>query len=125
MNYIGPYCGQLRPAGERIRVGLLSKFFFNHSIGQTSRGLFAHFSREEFEVTAIFVAPAVDDDYSRFIRQHAEGSIVVPQNLAEARRLIAALRLDVLTRISDEPFTHFLAYSRLAPVQCVAWAIPI
>jgi predicted O-linked N-acetylglucosamine transferase (SPINDLY family) len=126
LDYVSPHCGQPHRTGERIRVGLLSKFFCNHSIGRTSRGLFAGLSRDEFEVTAIFVAPVIDDDYSRFIRQHAERSIVVPQNLAEARRLIEALRLDVLfyQDIGMEPFSYFLAFSRLAPVQCLSFGHP-
>lgn len=126
LEYVAPHCVRPRRAGERIRVGLLSKFFHNHSIGRTSRGLFAGFARAEFDVTAIFVAPAVDDDYSRFIRQHAERSVVVPQDLAEARRMIEALELDVLfyQDIGMEPFSYFLAFSRLARVQCVSFGHP-
>lgn len=124
--YAAPHCVRPRRAGGRIRVGLLSKFFHNHSIGRTSRGLFAGFARAEFEVTAIFVAPALEDEYSRFIRHHAERSIVVPEDLAEARRMIGALELDVLfyQDIGMEPFSYFLAFSRLAPVQCVSFGHP-
>ena len=126
LNYVAPHCGQPRPPDGRIRVGLLSKYLCNHSIGRTSRGLFANFSRAAFDVAAIFIAPEVDDDYSRFIRQHAERSVVVPQSLAEARRQIAALGLDVLfyQDIGMDPFTYFLAFSRLAPVQCVSFGHP-
>lgn len=126
LDYVAPHCVRPRRAGGRIRVGLISSFFHNHSIGRTSRGLFAGFARAEFEVTAIFVEPVIDDDYSRFIRQHAERSLVVPDDLAEARRLIEALELDVLfyQDIGMEPFTRFLAFSRLAPVQCVSFGHP-
>ncbi len=77
-------------------------------------------------MTAIFVAPVIDDDYSRFIRQHAERSVVVPEDLAAARRLIEALELDVLfyQDIGMEPFSYWLAFSRLAPVQCVSFGHP-
>ncbi len=126
LEYVAPHCVRPRRTGERIRVGLLSKFFHNHSIGRTSRGLFAGFARADFEVTAIFVAPVIDDDYSRFIRQHAERSVVVPEDLADARRLIEALELDVLfyQDIGMEPFSYFLAFSRLARVQCVSFGHP-
>ncbi len=126
LEYVAPHCARPRMPGGRLRVGLMSRFFYNHSIGRTSRGLFAKLSRERFDVTAIFVAPTVDDDYSRVIRAHAERSLVVPQDLAEARRLIGALELDVLfyQDIGMEPFTYFLAYSRLAPVQCVSFGHP-
>ena len=126
LEYVAAHCARPRGASGRIRVGLLSKFFRNHSIGRTSRGLFAGFDRAAFEVTAIFVAPAIDDEYSRFIRAHAERSIVVPEDLAEARRMIESLELDVLfyQDIGMEPFSYFLACSRLAPVQCVSFGHP-
>lgn len=126
LDYVAAHCSQPRRDGGRIRVGLISQFLHKHSIGRTSRGLFAQLSREEFEVSAIFIAPAVDDEYSRFIRQHAAHSLVVPQDLAAARALIESLRLDILfyQDIGMEPFGAFLAYSRLAPVQCVSFGHP-
>jgi predicted O-linked N-acetylglucosamine transferase (SPINDLY family) len=126
LDHVAPHCARPREGGARIRVGLVSKFFYNHSIGRTSRGLFAQLSRAEFEVTAIFVAPTVDDDYSRFIREHAGHTLIVPQDLGRARELIAELNLDVLfyQDIGMEPFTYFLGFSRLAPVQCVSFGHP-
>lgn len=126
LGYVAAHCVRPRQPGNKIRVGLISQFFRNHSIGRTSRGLFAHFSRDEFEVTAIFIAPVADDDFSRFIRAHAEHSLVVPQELAAARRMIEAQQLDILfyQDIGMEPFSYFLAFSRLAPVQCVSFGHP-
>src|SRR4029450_2837626 len=91
-----------------------------------SRGLFALLSRSELEVTAIFVAPTVEDDYSRFIREHAEHTLVVPQDLVRARQLIEALELGGLfyQGICMDAFTHFLGFSRLALVQCVSFGHP-
>jgi protein O-GlcNAc transferase len=125
LDHVAPHCVRPRKGG-RIRVGLLSKFFHNHSIGRTSRGLFAGFARAEFDVTAIFVAPGVDDEFSRFIREHAERSVVVPEDLGEARRIVGELELDILfyQDIGMEPFSYFLAFSRLAPVQCVSFGHP-
>jgi protein O-GlcNAc transferase len=77
-------------------------------------------------VSAIFIAPRIDDDYSRFIISNAEHHRIVPQQLDEARRQIGALELDILfyQDIGMEPFSYFLAYSRLAPVQCVSFGHP-
>src|SRR5215470_3912822 len=126
LDYTAAHCRSPRSARGRIRVGLISQFFHNHSIGRISRGLFAQLSREELEVTAIFLAPAIDDDYSRFIRQHAERSLDVPRDLPAARSLIEPLELDVLfyQDIGMDPFSYFLAFSRLAPVQCVSYGHP-
>lgn len=126
LAYVAAHCRSLRRVQRKIRVGLISQFFYNHSIGRTSRGLFAQLSREQLEVTALFIAPAVDDQFSRFIRQHAQHSIDVPRDLPSARKLIEAQQLDVLfyQDIGMDPFSYFLAFSRLAPVQCVSFGHP-
>lgn len=126
LEYVAAHCKRPRAPGGRVRVGLISRFFHNHSIGRTSRGLFARLSRDAFDVTAIFIAPTVDDEYARFIQRHAARSVVVPQDLVAARRLIEALQLDILfyQDIGMEPFSYFLAFSRLAPVQCVSFGHP-
>jgi predicted O-linked N-acetylglucosamine transferase (SPINDLY family) len=110
----------------RIRIGLISHFFRNHSIGRTSRGFFAQLSRERFEVTAIFIAPIVDDEFSQAVRRDAEHALIVPRDLAAARAQIAALQLDVLfyQDIGMEPFSYFLSFARLAPVQCTSFGHP-
>jgi predicted O-linked N-acetylglucosamine transferase (SPINDLY family) len=113
-------------AGRKIRVGLISQFFRNHSIGRTSRGLFAQLSRQRFEVIAIFVAPVVDDEIAQQIRRDADRTVVVPPDLRQAQATIAELQLDILfyQDIGMEPFTYFLSYARLAPVQCVSFGHP-
>lgn len=126
LDHVAAHSQRPRPTGGRLRVGLISRFFHDHSIGKTSLGLFQKLSRRDFEVTAILVAPVVDDSYSRAIRQHAEHCLVVPQDLPAARQMIGDLGLDILfyQDIGMEPFTYFLAYSRLAPVQCVSFGHP-
>jgi predicted O-linked N-acetylglucosamine transferase (SPINDLY family) len=126
LAYTAPHCAQPCASGNRIRVGLISQHLRSHSIGRTSRGLFAQLSRERFEVIAIFAAPVVDDDVSRAIRRDAEHTLVVPRDLRRAQELIAARQLDILfyQDIGMEPFTYFLSHARLAPVQCVSFGHP-
>jgi protein O-GlcNAc transferase len=126
LDYVAPHCRERAKPRTRIRVGLISQFFRDHSIGRTSRGFFSQLDRAAFEVTAIFIPPAVDDAYSRFIRAHADSSIDLPADLVAARALVAQARLDVLfyQDIGMEPFSYFLAFARLAPVQCVSFGHP-
>ena len=133
LNYIALHCTQpdgrdkaAISGGGRIRVGLISRHFRNHSIGRTSRGLFSQLNREQFEVTAIFIAPLVDDEFSQGIRHDADHTLVVPSDLAVAREQIAALQLDILfyQDIGMEPFSYFLSFARLAPVQCTSFGHP-
>lgn len=124
--WTAPHCSAPRVRHGRIRIGFISKFMFHHSIGRITQGVLANISREQFETYALFVPPFVEDDVSAFIRKHADKTVIVQPSLEAARRQIAELELDVLfyQDIGMEPFTYFLAFARLAPVQCVFFGHP-
>jgi protein O-GlcNAc transferase len=121
-----PHCVAPRARGGKLRVGLVSRYLHEHSIGKTVRGLVAKLPRRHLEVTAVSVEPCPDDETARFIRAHSERVMSLPADLERARNAIAALELDVLfyQDIGMEPFTYFLAFSRLAPVQCTFFGHP-
>lgn len=110
----------------KIKIGFLSKFLKNHSIGKATRGVLANLSREKFSVCAFFVPPVANDEIANFIQQNADKSVVLPNSLPTARECVAAEKLDILfyQDIGMDPFTYFLAFSRLAPVQCVSFGHP-
>lgn len=124
--WTAPHCRDRRPPTDRIRVGFISKFMYAHSIGRTTRGIVAKLSRDRFETYALFVPPFKDDSISQFIRANADHSLVLPDTVAGARQAIADLKLDVLfyQDIGMEPFTYYLAFARLAPVQCLSFGHP-
>lgn len=126
LAYVAEHCAAYAGPGNRIRVGFLSAYMHHHSIGKTTRGLMARLDRSRFEVVALFLAPLVDDEVSRFIRDNADASRVVPLDLPAARKIVEECRLDILfyQDIGMEPFSYFLAFSRLAPVQCVSFGHP-
>ena len=121
-----PHCRRPASQSRPIRVGFISSFLRSHSIGKTTRGLMAQLARDRFRVYALFVPPVVDDGIARFIRAHCDETIELPAALQAARERIADLELDVLfyQDIGMEPFTYFLAFARLAPVQCVCFGHP-
>jgi predicted O-linked N-acetylglucosamine transferase (SPINDLY family) len=124
--WTAPHCRGARAPSERLRIGFISKFMYVHSIGRTTRGLLANLSRDRFETYALFVPPLKDDKISQFIRANADHSLVLPEELEGARQVIADLKLDVLfyQDIGMEAFTYYLAFARLAPVQCVSFGHP-
>jgi protein O-GlcNAc transferase len=126
LQWTAPHCRAWRRTGRRIKIGFVSAHLRQHSIGNTTRGLVAMLDKTKFEVHAVFLGPLVDDPVGRFIREEAETATVVPKDLARAREAIAALELDILfyQDIGMEPFSYFLAFSRLAPVQCVSFGHP-
>jgi predicted O-linked N-acetylglucosamine transferase (SPINDLY family) len=120
------HCDRWRGPGERIRVGFVSANLYSHSIGKTSVGLIERLARERFRVFALMVPPVVEDAMSARIRAGADEAVVLGRTLEQARERIASLALDVLfyQDIGMEPFTYYLAFSRLAPVQCVSFGHP-
>lgn len=124
--WTAPHCRTPRSHRDRLRIGFISKFMYNHSIGRTTRGLIAELSRGEFEVFVLFVPPFVKDGISSFIWEKADNAIALDPELTNARKQIAELELDALfyQDIGMEPFTYFLAFARLAPVQCVSFGHP-
>jgi predicted O-linked N-acetylglucosamine transferase (SPINDLY family) len=113
-------------SGGRIRVGVISKYLRDHTIGLLLRGLFATLPRDDFELTALPLT-AARDPVTEFIRSHADRYVVLPDNVLAARQTLAELGLDVLfyTDIGMDPLTYTLAFSRLAPVQCATWGHPV
>ncbi len=110
----------------RIHVGFLSANFFTHTIGHWMRGLIALLSRDDFEVT-VFSVGNHKDPVADFIKKHAERVLVVPGDLPSARHFISQQRLDILfyPDIGIDAFVSTLAFSRLAPVQCVTMGHPV
>jgi protein O-GlcNAc transferase len=126
LNYVAPHCERPGPPGRTLRVGFLSRFFYNHTIGRLNAGLIRHLSRADFHVT-LLRPPGKDDDLARSIAAGADTVVALPDHLDRARQRIAEERLDVLyyTDVGMDPLTYFLAFARLAPVQCATWGHPV
>lgn len=127
LGFVAPHCRPAAPerAGRRIRLGFVSAYFCEHTIGNLFKGLIAGFDRQRFEVLVLF-APGIEDAVSRQIAAAGERSLKLPADLAAARATIAGLELDALVYpdVGMDPFTYFLAFARLAPLQCATWGHP-
>jgi len=131
LAYVAPHCrGGARRASRRLRVGLVSTYFHGHTIGQLNRGLVETIDRTRIELFVFYTPflsprPAQDPVRDAFLAS-PEHAIALPFDLPQAREIIAAAELDVLyyTDVGMAAFTYYLAFSRLARVQCVAWGHP-
>jgi predicted O-linked N-acetylglucosamine transferase (SPINDLY family) len=122
--FTAPHCRQAQAPRPRIRVGFASKFFTAHSVGIWFNRLISLLAADPgFEVVLIDLNGAADAD----LRAACARSIAPPQDLALARAAIAAEALDVLVYadIGMDPLSYFLAFSRLAPVQCAMLGHPV
>ncbi|MEE3000158.1 MAG: tetratricopeptide repeat protein [Pseudomonadota bacterium] len=125
LNYIAPHCEFVRASNKKIKIGFISAYFRNHSIGRLMRGLICNVSRDEFEVF-IFAPQEHDDPIARSIQGEADKVIIFPNDTFDAQEVIAKEKLDILfyADIGMDIRTYFLAFARLAPVQCVTWGHP-
>jgi len=106
----------------KLRVGFVSSFFHNHSVGRTTIGLIRDLPRDRFEVHVFAVDPA-NDSMRLAIERVADRYQSFSRAIEEVRRAIAAAQLDVLlfADIGMDPTTYFLALCRLAPIQVATW----
>ena len=118
--YTAPHCGdKRRHPGRRLKVGIVSRYFRTHAVGWCFEQLIQRLPRERIEL-ALLTFPQNPDPIFDRIAAAADAVVVLPIDLAAAREKIAGLELDILiyTDIGMDPLTYFLAFSRLAPVQC-------
>lgn len=110
-----------RPARARPRVGFVSAYYWTHSIGRVMLPLFRGLDRNVFEVRAYAAPGQKPDSITERIRQALDSFVVLPDELEDAARLIARDQLDLLVypEIGMSAFVYFLAFWRLAPIQCV------
>jgi predicted O-linked N-acetylglucosamine transferase (SPINDLY family) len=117
-----------RPRSERskIHIGFLSSYLKDHTIGRLNVGLIAQLPRDRFHVTVLTVGQP-NDPLARRIRASADRAVALPAAVPAALDVVAVQGLDILfyTDIGMNPFTYTLAFSRLAPVQCVTWGHPV
>jgi predicted O-linked N-acetylglucosamine transferase (SPINDLY family) len=112
--------------GGPMRIGFVSAFFHEHSIGRLNVNLIEGLPRPEFEVHVFSFSRAADALAAR-IEKGADHFHALPADLDAARNAIAAAELDCLyfTDMGMEPLSYFLAFSRLAPIQCATWGHPV
>jgi protein O-GlcNAc transferase len=140
LAHVAPHCKELasplsplagREAGGEgkgglLRVGFISRFLHMHTIGEVNVGIIRNLSRKVCRVV-LLQPPCPEHPVARLIRESADEVVTLTPSLEAARGEIVEQRLDVLfyTDIGMDPFSYFLAFARLAPVQCVTWGHPV
>ena len=108
------------------RIGFVSSFFYSHTIAKLYKELINGLPNGRFEVFS-FSFSNFKDEWSSHFESGNSKFFRLPRDLARARQCIADAELDILyyTDIGMEPLTYFLAFARLAPIQCVSWGHPV
>ena len=127
LNFVAPHCQRShRNRARKLRVGFLSRFFCNHSVGLHFGGMIREMNHDDFEIVILRVSHP-DDEVARAIVGSADETIDLAPQFHRARSQVADCELDILiyTDIGMDYFTYFLAYSRLAPLQAVLAGHPL
>jgi len=117
-------CGAARERGSTrpLRIGFVSRFFHNHSVGNFFNPVIEHLARTAgFDVRVFSIGYKQDPILARLAGACAEHVVIDPRSLDAGRQAIGARQLDLLVYadLGMDPYTYFLAFSRLAPIQCV------
>lgn len=128
LDWTAPHCRKpwRKPAVRRI--GFVSRFFYDHSIGRLMQRLLAHLARrDDCEILLFDTAPAPDDPLRAELLSYADHVECLESGLQPPREQIARYQPDILVYpdIGMDYVTYFLAFARLAPVQCVTWGHPV
>jgi len=127
LAWTAPHCREYKPkpAAKKIKLGVCSAFMRHHTLGKLTLGMLKTLSRDDFEVVLIRL-PGDEDEMTKRIDGACDKVIPVPYDLEQTRHLIADETLDVLfyPDIGMDPFTYYLAFARLAPVQITSWGHP-
>lgn len=127
LQHTAPHCQQSPPAASRRRIGFLSRFFYNHSVGICFLPVIRALARSRGLDVVLITMGGKEDQLTRQTAAACSEHVRVPHDLAAARAQVADLALDVLvyTDIGMDPLSYLLAFSRLAPVQCVLGGHPV
>ncbi|WP_193188291.1 O-linked N-acetylglucosamine transferase family protein [Nisaea sediminum] len=127
LGFVAPHCCAPAPLdGRRLRIGFLSRYFYDHSVKFISEGIIRNLDPKRFEVHLI--SPTAEEKVDIFPPGSGPAGFTrIPEDLSKARAEIAALELDVLVfgDIGMEPLSYYLGFSRFAPVQCVMQGHPV
>lgn len=122
LMYRSPGVDRVRESGRPIRIGFVSRFFLNHSVGNFFNPIIERLAQlDGFEVYLFGVGYKQDDTLRRTAAVCREYVPLSLRSLPAARTAIEQRELDILVYadIGMDPFTYFLSFSRLAPRQCV------
>jgi protein O-GlcNAc transferase len=126
LDYVAPHCRKpKRRKGGRIRLGIVGSYLHNRTLDNLNEGLIRNLSRERFEI--VFLRPGgVANGDSDAMDRLVDKVVYLTNDLEGARSAVAAEELDALFyfEIGMVVMAYFLAFSRLAPVQCVTWGHP-
>ncbi|MFZ1765440.1 MAG: tetratricopeptide repeat protein [Candidatus Nitrotoga sp.] len=115
--------------GRRMRIGYLSSFFRNCTVGMYFRSWIMRLDREQFEIFVYHTRQETDPVTQEIVDacdhfRHLVAGPVSPGSIA-ASVLSDDLDILVYPELGMDNTSFLLAAMRLAPVQCAGWGHPV
>lgn len=117
-----------RRPDQKIRVGLVSASYWNHSTMHYFLGLLREMSvSTDFEIIVWYLGGQKQDHITSLIQGWFKDFRVLPLDVNHCIQQINRTLPDILLYldIGLEPFSYILASNRLAPLQCVLPGLPM
>lgn len=110
----------------RIRIGFMSRYFYNHSNFLAFEGIIRHLDRTRFQVVLINLEGVKKDDDHMSLCSACDEVIYLNDDLCYIYNKLHDLGLDILffTDLGMTPYDFFYPMFRSAPVQVTGWGIP-
>jgi protein O-GlcNAc transferase len=111
---------------DKIRLGIVSGFFRNHSAWNYFQGMFEAIDRSKFEIILFYTRNEVDRE-TRLLESISDGFIKGPMDAEQWARTIRHQNLHVLfhPEFGMDPMGVQLGCLRLAPIQLTSWGHPV
>ncbi len=115
-----------RKKQKKIKIGFISEFLTEHTVGKLFGGLIKNIDRKKFDVTIFHTVQTKKSLIKDEIDNSANKTINLDSRIKEQHQQVDKENLDIIfyPDIGMSPTTYFLAFSRIAPVQIVTWGHP-
>jgi len=124
---VAPHCrAPYHPTAGPIRLGILSTYLRDHTIGCLFSGLIEKLDRRRFRRVLIFSEADLDARSVALAEAAGDEVVLIPRRLDRARAIVAGLKLDLLwyPDLGMDSLTVYLAHARLAHAQVTTWGHP-
>lgn len=133
LEKIAPHFMQSRvkknTAGRRLRIGYLSSFFRNCTVGMYFRSWIIRLDHNQFEIFVYHTRPETDSITQEIIDacDHFRHLVAGPVPVDSIAGTILTDDLDILVypELGMDNTSFLLAAMRLAPLQCAGWGHPV
>ena len=123
LNYISPI---KQTFSSKIRIGFISEFLTDHTIGKLFQGLIRNLDKKKFDIFIFHSSLTKEGNIKKLIDSSAIKSLRLPKNFNDKIFAISNEKLDIIfyPDIGMSSDLYYLTFLRLAKYQINSWGHP-